>query len=855
MSQYRTAMSGFAEPYAGAPGRSGLKRSGWWLLLLILLGSLQAPAQAVQVFNQPHNGSGVTRLSAWWDPDGSDWDAEVWDSFLMGSNTAITEITWRGGHDPAYSYYTTPVLDFTVAIFPSGAMPSWPDVTVQPLVEYQAESTCEETPAGVFGGTTLYDYHYVLPSPFQATAGVTYWVQIIAWQHGIPDWGMAAGTGNGYYFRHFNEGGYQTISGDCAFALYASSAPTATITTASLPANGGTTFGGGAYPIGSTATVQATPASGWGFVNWTENGVQVRNTPDYTFTVSANRSLVANFVPSYTVVTHSWPAMGGTTVGDGAYNSGSSVTVTAEPAPGYSFVDWYDGSILGTDPSYTFTINQNRQLYARFAPFANTATFDFDTGTPPVYVHQSLPSAQTQNGLTATFATPLSSWSIQNTIYGFVPRVFSENFVYPSGFYNNEIQINFSRPVTDFTVSFCTADLESTTDTPTAIRVRAYPQSMADAPVQTVSYAGNWITGFYPEGRLDLASPEPFSMAVIDIPWGGPLATSIFFIDNIIVQMAPVTMAMVTADVSPPGAGTAFGSATVPLGSALTLDAVANTGFVFTGWQENGQTLAGGASLPLTVTGDRSLVALFEPEAQDWTFDLDTGTPAFAGGEVLPIDQGSGSLVITISSADGASHTVATADGLGRVLSRMGGNLLAPVIPGTAVDITFSEPVHGVRIGFATDNPAAPPVADTVDMTLFEDADGLLPIATVSGAGTWNPGDSLPQGVLEFHSGTAVARLQLRVASGDPAVGLVLDNLETRRIPELVIEYDPLASPGTVRLSWPAPCSGYRLQRADGSGEPVWQDVSTPPLVIGDRNTVPVVITGETVVRFRLWHL
>jgi hypothetical protein len=73
------------------------------------------------------------------------------------------------------------------------------------------------------------------------------------------------------------------------------SVPTYTITTSSSPSNGGTTSGAGTFASGETVTVTATPNTGWDFVNWTENGSVVSTSANYTFTVSANRAVVANF--------------------------------------------------------------------------------------------------------------------------------------------------------------------------------------------------------------------------------------------------------------------------------------------------------------------------------------------------------------------------------------------------------------------------------------------------------------------------------------------------------------------------------------------------------------------------------
>ncbi len=48
-------------------------------------------------------------------------------------------------------------------------------------------------------------------------------------------------------------------------------------------------------------TVTATPNAGYSFVNWTESGTQVSTNASYNFTASTNRTLVANFVATYTI--------------------------------------------------------------------------------------------------------------------------------------------------------------------------------------------------------------------------------------------------------------------------------------------------------------------------------------------------------------------------------------------------------------------------------------------------------------------------------------------------------------------------------------------------------------------------
>ena len=57
--------------------------------------------------------------------------------------------------------------------------------------------------------------------------------------------------------------------------------------------------GGGTFAAGSSDTVIATANSGYNFVNWTDtSGNILSSSPSYTFTVSGNVTLVANFTPT-----------------------------------------------------------------------------------------------------------------------------------------------------------------------------------------------------------------------------------------------------------------------------------------------------------------------------------------------------------------------------------------------------------------------------------------------------------------------------------------------------------------------------------------------------------------------------
>lgn len=149
-------------------------------------------------------------------------------------------------------------------------------------------------------------------------------------------------------------------------------AVTHTISTAVSPAGAGTVSGSGTFAAGAQATVTASAAAGYVFVDWTEAGATIAGSPSYSFTVTGDRSLTANFAAvtgGYAISTSSLPANGGTTAGDGSYLDGASATVVATPAPGYKFSKWLEnGAVVSTAAAYTFNVGQDRALTAKFKP-------------------------------------------------------------------------------------------------------------------------------------------------------------------------------------------------------------------------------------------------------------------------------------------------------------------------------------------------------------------------------------------------------------------------------------------------------------------------------------------------------
>ncbi len=188
-------------------------------VLAMLVASFSTVASADVLFTQAPTTSGALLMSSYWNPDGSDYDEYVWDSFVLPAAADITEIQWRGGG-------AATVMDFRIEIWasiPAGIQPDIGNMNGGRLARFTAGGNANQTLVGSVGGTTMYDYRYTLRTPFRAVAGVKYWVQIEAWTVSFPFWGLATGSGgNGTHFHRAAGAGdarYFYLTGDAAFTL------------------------------------------------------------------------------------------------------------------------------------------------------------------------------------------------------------------------------------------------------------------------------------------------------------------------------------------------------------------------------------------------------------------------------------------------------------------------------------------------------------------------------------------------------------------------------------------------------------------------------------------------------------
>lgn len=209
---------------------------------------------------------------------------------------------------------------------------------------------------------------------------------------------VSASANSNYTFVNWTENGTQvstnptysfTVNSNRTLVAHFQSQPSQyTITLSANPTNGGTVSGGGTYSQGQTCTVTANANPSYSFVSWTENGTQVSTNSTYSFTVTGNRALVANFSYSptgYVINATAEPSYGGLVSGAGTYNQGQTCTLIATPNPNYDFANWTEGgNVVSTSPSYSFTVNGNRTLVAHFESQVytiNVSSIPSDGGT------------------------------------------------------------------------------------------------------------------------------------------------------------------------------------------------------------------------------------------------------------------------------------------------------------------------------------------------------------------------------------------------------------------------------------------------------------------------------------------
>ncbi len=328
------------------------------------------------------------------------------------------------------------------------------------------------------------------------------------------------------------------------------------ITAVANPSEGGTVTGNGTYNHNATCTLTATPATGYSFVNWTKDNVEVSTNQEYTFTAIQSGEYQANFsLNSYEITAVANDASLGTVVGGGTYYYGETVTLTATANTGALFRNWTEGgTVVSTDETYSFTTTNDRSIVANFEAIVN-------------------------------HWTPISGNQYNMSVYGIVLIDGVEQMcatLEVGAFFGDECRASacaeFFPPTQQYVV---TLTIRSNTDSGEIITFRLYDhhtqQEMALNCASTVTFESNAMIGVNDWFPFAFCNTNNVSVAL-----------------------------------SPDGAGIVAGAGDYDWGTTATLTASANEGYAFVGWSDNGVMVSTDNPYSFEVTESVTLIAVFD---------------------------------------------------------------------------------------------------------------------------------------------------------------------------------------------------------------------------------------------------
>ncbi|MDO5315767.1 MAG: C25 family cysteine peptidase [bacterium] len=362
-----------------------------------------------------------------------------------------------------------------------------------------------------------------------------------------------------------------------------------TINVSANPTIGGSVTGGGTYNQGQSCTVTATPNAGYTFTNWTENGNVVSTNRNYTFTVTGNRTLVANFQAqpqNYNITVSANPSNGGSVAGGGTYQQGQSCTVTATANTGYAFANWTEnGNVVSSQANYTFTVNGNRTLVANFTPQQYTITATAD----PVNGGNVTGGGTFNYGNSCTLsATPATGYTFVNWT-------------------KNGSQVSTNATYT-FTVTESAAYVAH-------FQLQSFTVTVTANPAEGGTVAGGGTFNYGETCTVTATANEGYDF----VNWVQGLfsvseeATYTFTVTNNVNLTANFTLQTfeVKVSVNPSEAGTVTGEGTYNYGDEVTLTIVRNEDWAFENWTENGEVVSEEMNYTFIITSSRNLDANF----------------------------------------------------------------------------------------------------------------------------------------------------------------------------------------------------------------------------------------------------
>ena len=335
---------------------------------------------------------------------------------------------------------------------------------------------------------------------------------------------------------------------------------------------------------GTEVTLTATPNTGYEFVNWTKAGVEVSTEATYSFTVTENVDLVANFLPTYTINVTTDDERG-TIEGAGTYTQGAEVTLIAEAKPNYKFLLWRK---TGEEVEYS-----------KDNPLSFTATENLDLRAEFVFV-QRIVKVTAENGtVTAENGLVISKEASYN--HGHEVKLTAtpaDHYVFVNWTKGEEVVS--TEPTYTFTI---TEDVELVANFALDTHTVA-----VTAENGTVSGAGSYTHGT--EVTLTAAADDGYTFA----GWSNGKTTNpyTFEVTEDVTLTANFKLNSYTVTATATKGGTVTGAGTYDHGTSVTLNATPNTGYEFVNWTQEGVEVSADAEYTFTLTNDVDITANFE---------------------------------------------------------------------------------------------------------------------------------------------------------------------------------------------------------------------------------------------------
>ncbi len=323
-----------------------------------------------------------------------------------------------------------------------------------------------------------------------------------------------------------------------------------TVNVASNNNNYGTVSGGGQVHYNAPCTVTATPADGYMFINWTQNGNVVSTEASYTFNVTSNVSLVANFTE-------------GVMIGSG--------TSTSDYLPSYNY--------------YKYALSEQIYTSAELggAGLINSIAF-YNGGAEKTRNYDFYLKATTKNSftgktdwITVSSGDKVFSGEVTMVADDWTTIILSTPFVYDG---TSNIVLVADDNSGEYTSSPHMSCRVFTTTSNQALYY--YDDSNNFNPMSPPTTSGNYNAVLSSKNQI-IITKEPISNEPVNI----------------------------TVSANPAQAATVSGGGEYVFGQTCTVTATPNTGYLFMGWTENGTIVSSELSYIFTAVADRNLVANF----------------------------------------------------------------------------------------------------------------------------------------------------------------------------------------------------------------------------------------------------